>query len=436
MLQTLYTIPEKVGGVPLFGFGLLLAVWAVASALLIASLIRRQGLCADTLSYLPILLLIGAVIWWVLPKLAAPHGGLPIRGYGVMLFSGVVAGSGLSVWRGYRRGLDPNSVLTLVFWGFVPGILGARTFYVVQYWREYWKPLPGQSFWQTLGAAAWDILNLTEGGLVVYGSLIGGLIGFSAYILRRRLPFWATLDLLAPGMVLGLALGRIGCFLNGCCYGGPCQLPWAVRFPFGTPPHLREVQEGHAFVHGLKVVGNPGDRPVITAVQPGSPPDQQGLKPGQTLRAINGRPARTVAEAQRLLLDAHQAGPELAVSTTDGPALARWEIPKPPPRSRPLHPTQLYSAITALLLCLVLIAYDPFSRRDGELLALLLTLYPIARFLLECIRTDERAIWGTGLSIGQIVSLAFLIPAAGLWFYLLRRPAGRAFAAQETALAG
>ena len=88
------------------------------------------------------------MILWVLPSLAEEQHGLPVRGYGVMLFLGVTCGTALSVWRGHRAGLDPDMVMTLVFWGIIPGILGARTYYVVEYWDQFWAP--GQPL-QTLG---------------------------------------------------------------------------------------------------------------------------------------------------------------------------------------------------------------------------------------------------------------------------------------------
>ena len=75
----------------------------------------------------------------------------------------------------------------------------------------------------------------------------------------------------------------------------------------------------------------------------------------------------------------------------------------------------------------VLLAYDPFCRRDGELFALLLTVYPITRFLLEIIRIDESPVWFTGLSISQNVSLGIFLFSAALWAYLLRQPQRRAF---------
>jgi phosphatidylglycerol:prolipoprotein diacylglycerol transferase len=420
MFPTVFHIPEQVAGVPLFGAGLLLVVWAVASVALLAWLVRRQGWCADTLGYVPLLLLLGALILWILPLISEPGLGLPIRSYGVMLFLAVFAGTTLTIWRGGRLGLDADWVLTLAIWGFIPGILMARLFYVVRYfWSEFYRP--------TVGATLVEIINITQGGLIVYGALIGGLLGFGALIVWRRLPALATLDLVVPGMLLGLALGRIGCFLFGCCYGGPSNLLWAVRFPFGSPPFLQEVQQGEIFLYGLKILGEPSDPPVIAAVEPGSEAERQGLRAGMHVRTIGGFPALSVQHAQTLLLQAHRVGPQVEVATSELAGVVRLSIPSPLPRSRPLHPTQLYSALDAAILCLFLLAYDTFRRRDGELLALALTIYPINRFLMEFIRTDDPGVWGTWLKLGQVFSLMFLAVAAGLWWHILRRPPGKAF---------
>ena len=91
-----------------------------------------------------------------------------------------------------------------------------------------------------------------------------------------------------------------------------------------------------------------------------------------------------------------------------------------PERSLPVHPTQAYSAINALLICAFLLAVSPFCRRDGMVLALLLSIYPVTRFLLEQIRTDEASVFGTGLSISQNVSIALLSAVAALWIWVLR----------------
>ncbi len=269
-------------------------------------------------------------------------------------------------------------------------------------------------------------MNIPQGGLVVYGSLIGGLLGFGAFLIRRRLPLLPMLDLLTPGMLLGLALGRVGCFLNGCCYGGPCDLPWAVRFPVGSPPFLQHAEEGKIFLYGVKLQGPDSAPPTIAEIEPQSAAAQK-LKPGETILAINGARITTVAAARWELLGALRSGREVSLSTAGRNERVRLSVPDPLPRSEPIHPTQLYSAVDALVLCLFLLAYDPFKRRDGEVFALFLTIYPVSRFLMECIRVDEPGIWGTPLTGAQFLSLAILAGVCALWFYLLRRPAGKAF---------
>lgn len=425
MLQTLFHIPNEIAGMPVFGFGLLLAIWAVGSLVLLAWLGWRQGFNADTLGYIPILLLIGAAIWLVLPRLAEAEG-LPIRGYGVMLLLALLASTSLAVWRGRRRGIDPELIFSLAFWVFVPGIVGARLFYVIEYWPAFQRP--------TLGATLAEIFKVTEGGLVVYGSLLGGFLGLVAFLRKYRLPMLATFDLLAPPVMLGLAIGRLGCMLNGCCYGGMCDLPWAVQFPAGSPAHVHQVQHGQTFLHGLKVTGEAAAPPVITDVQPGSPAEKHGLNAGQTITAINGVRVDTVEDAQWALLRAHQRSSQLAIHTQGVRNAASWPISPPLPPSEAVHPTQLYSSFNAFLLCLFLIAYDPFRKRDGELFALVLTLYPITRFVLEIIRTDEASVFGTGLSISQNLSLLLLAAAVGVWAYVLRQPEGKAFPSYQPAV--
>lgn len=419
MIPTLFHIPGHIpnhpGGMPVFGAGLLLILWALGSIVLLAVLIRRQGFSVDTWGNVPLLLLIGAAIWLLLPRLADTEG-LPIRSYGVMVLLGVVAGTALSVWRGKRRGLDSELVFTLIMWMFIPGIIGARLFYVIEYWADFQRP----TSYETLVQA----INITEGGLVIYGALMGGFLGLVACILKYRLPILPTFDLLAPAVMLGLAFGRIGCLMNGCCFGGACALPWAIHFPAGSPAHIHEVKHGEIFLHGLKISGDSQAPPVISEVEPGSPAEQHRLKAGQTITSVNGMPVRTVLGAQEALLSVRVAGTPLAITTSGTDSEVRWPS-GPLTTSLWVHPTQIYSSINALLICLFLLAYDPFARRDGVLFAILITVYPITRFLLEIIRTDESAIFGTGMSISQNVSLVLLVIAVGVWAYVQRRRPGR-----------
>ncbi|HEV7226798.1 MAG TPA: prolipoprotein diacylglyceryl transferase family protein, partial [Pirellulales bacterium] len=136
MLQTLFHIPLRLAGLPVFGFGWLLILWAIASLALVGWLVRRQRWGADVKSQLPLLGTIGLVIAFVLPQLCDEYG-LPIRGYGMMLLLGVSSGVALAAYRARRLGLDPEMIFSLAFWLFLAGIVGARLFYIVEYWPQF-----------------------------------------------------------------------------------------------------------------------------------------------------------------------------------------------------------------------------------------------------------------------------------------------------------
>ena len=131
-------------------------------------------------------------------------------------------------------------------------------------------------------------------------------------------------------------------------------------------------------------------------------------------------------EELRRLIHEHRSNPRIAIRTRDRQTPADWTLEQPPSISEPVHPTQLYSSANAFLLCLFLLAYAPYRRRDGEILAWFLTLYPITRFLLETIRTDEPPTF-TGLTTAGNVSVILLSCALALWIYILRKPRGTAF---------
>jgi phosphatidylglycerol:prolipoprotein diacylglycerol transferase len=410
MCSELFRIPYVWGGVPMFGFGVLLAVWAIASIGMLTAAVRRHGPGPEVLSYVPVLLLVGAAIAF-LPRVFP--GGFPVRGYGIMVLLGMVAGVGLAVYQARQAGVSHELILSLAFWMFVFGMIGGRLFHVIEYWDENFS---GKSLPETLMA----IVNFPAGGLVIYGALAGGAIGFVWVARAHGLPLLATADLAAPSLAIGLAFGRIGCLLNGCCFGGPATVPWAVTFPQGSPPY--EDQLFHGDMYGFRLA-DVGQRPVVGRVVAGTPADRAGLVAGDQIVAINGYAVTTPEEAE-MALARLQAAHEAVILQLASGRTAPLPAVQLPPRSLPVHPTQLYSAINAALLGWFAWAYYPFRRRDGEVIALLLTVYPVARFLLEMIRVDESPVFGTGLSISQNISLLLLIGVAGLWVYLLRRPPG------------
>ncbi len=435
MCSELFRIPYEVGGVPIFGVGVLLAIWAIAAAATIVGLVRKHGSVAEVLGSLPVLLLLGAAIVF-LPRVFPD--GLPVRGYGLMLLVGITSGVGMAMYRARQGGLDPEVILSLAIWLVVCGVVGARLFYVTEYWSESFA---GKGPRDTL----LEIANIPEGGLVIYGGLIGAAFGFVVFVLKHRLPLLAMADLIAPSMAIGLAFGRIGCFLNGCCYGGVSDLPWHVTFPkFSSrfeasqptevqrysPPYTDQASHGE--LHGFRMSPK-GDEPaLVKRVDPGSPAAEAGLKTGDAIGAINGLQIHSPLDAKLRMLDLFRTQQAVHLTLRDGRTI---DIPAItlPERSQPVHPTQLYSAIDGGILGWLLWSFFPYRRRDGEAIALLLTIHPITRFLLEIIRTDEPAVFGTGLTISQNVSLVLLACGAALWWYLSCRPPGVVWPLTSTA---
>ncbi|MFO0910686.1 MAG: prolipoprotein diacylglyceryl transferase [Isosphaeraceae bacterium] len=261
-----------------------------------------------------------------------PLLNIPVYGFGLLVVIAFYVALALAISRSRRERLDPSVVFDLAVVMLLGGMVGARLFYVIEYWGERVN---------TLG----QVFKVWEGGIVFYGGAFGGFLALFLYRLIRPFPLLPTLDAVSPGVALGAGIGRIGCFLNGCCHGGVCSIPGlGVRFPRGSPPWL--------------------------------------------------------AERARELI----------------PADALWTLP--------LHPTQLYSALDGLLLFLVLSAFYPLRRRDGEVFALLLLGYAVTRFVSELLRDDEAAL-ASGLTIAQTISVLLFLSGVAFWSKLAEQPPHR-----------
>jgi phosphatidylglycerol:prolipoprotein diacylglycerol transferase len=317
-----------------------------------------------------------------------------------------------AAYRAQKMGLDPEVIFSLAFWIFIFGILGARLFYLVQYWDQF----PKETFAKTIVS----ILNFTEGGLVVYGSVIGGLAAGFVFLRRKKLPVLAIADLTAPSMVLGLAIGRIGCLLNGCCHGGVCdeELP-AIRFPQGSPPYMQQLHDGELL--GMKLRQLPPENKknlvVVERVEPRSSAEKKGVKPSTNYEFRPAGP-KTFHKWQQDSAK-YQTAPALELVSEDGFSII-WTMGELPRESLPVHPAQIYASINGFLLFIVLWLLYPLRRRDGAVFATLITAYPIARFLEELIRSDESGQLGTSLTISQWISIAMLLLGIALWIYIHR----------------
>jgi phosphatidylglycerol:prolipoprotein diacylglycerol transferase len=151
--------------------------------------------------------------------------GIPVYGYGAMVFLGFAFGAWSALRRARSVGIDPEVIWDLLTWFFIAGIGGARIFYLIQKRDEVFTNVHG------LGEFVFKVVNLTDGGLVLLGGVTAVVIATLIFCHLRKIRTMLLADVLVPSFFIGLGFGRIGCLLNGCCFGDRCELPWAIHFP-------------------------------------------------------------------------------------------------------------------------------------------------------------------------------------------------------------
>ena len=301
----------------------------------------------------------------------------PVGTYGPMLVIGFLAAISLIRYLSRNITTDPQHITNAALYALIGGVVGARAFYVIHYFEKY------QDNWI-------DIFRIWHGGLELLGGVVVAVAVILAYLLYHKLPIRRHLDILAIGLMLALVFGRIGCFLNGCCFGKPTEGPCAVRFPYDS------------FVYNSQV--NPNlDR---------NRPEPQLQVPDNYFYYIseNGKKYTKPFE-------------ELA-------ALQQYEVAQGKYRCLPVHPTQLYSSACAAFLCFILYLFwrrsqksrSRFLTHPGSTFSLMLICYGIMRFLIETIRDDnpfEYAWWAIykGATVSQNLGIYMVI--LGVVFMLI-----------------
>lgn len=247
--------------------------------------------------------------------------GFFVPDYAFALSVAIIVGLYLTMKQAEKARLKPQQVFRACVITIGVALVSARLYVVFQH-LDYYRQQPV------------EIFQIWKGGLASYGAYFGG--GMSAIVVAKwqRLSVAKFLDACAPAVALSISIGRIGCFLNGCCHGKLSNLPWAMRFPEDSGPYYNHLHQGLIATHQL---------------------------------------------------------------------------------SLPVHPTQLYESLYALVVFLVLFGYRKNQKRDGELFALLFVLYPLGRFFLEFLRDDERGnisflSWPQAFSIiAATLSISFLL---------------------------
>jgi phosphatidylglycerol:prolipoprotein diacylglycerol transferase len=181
----------------------------------------------------------------MLPKLISV-GDFFLPTYGLLVTLGFLAGLWLTTHLARRAGRDPDPIVNLAVYCALAGIVGAKLLLFVQD-SDYYRRNPGEIL---------SFATLRAGG-IFYGGLVAALAVAWWYLRRHKLPALATADLFAPGIALGHAIGRLGCFAAGCCWGLECHRPWAVTFtnrdanlmvgtPLWVPLHPTQLYEAAA----------------------------------------------------------------------------------------------------------------------------------------------------------------------------------------------
>jgi phosphatidylglycerol:prolipoprotein diacylglycerol transferase len=244
-------------------------------------------------------------------------GPLTLHTYGLLIAIGLVVGIIVASRIGKSQGIGFQKIMDMGLIIIITGIIGSRLAYVLINF-SYYKTYPA------------DIFKLWNGGLVFSGGLIAVLLVMVWYAKQTGRSLWQIGDLWAPAAAVGQAIGRIGCFMAGCCYGKPTDMPWGVVF-------------------------------------------------------------------------------------TDPKSLAY-------PLNTPLHPTQLYSSFSGLIIFIILMILNRKKRFEGQVLLWFLILHSTARLLIEQFRGDDRGlIFGGSWTATQFITLIILIGSIIMLFILKPR---------------
>ena len=175
-----------------------------------------------------------------------PFTSLTIKSYGLMLVIGFLLA--MHVSRRLSRNItpDPHIITNVSLYTLVAGVVGARVFYILHHFDNFAGNLK-------------SVFAIWQGGLELLGGVIAAIAVIILYLRCHKLPARQYLDIFAIGLMLALCFGRMGCFLNGCCFGKPCDLPWAVKFPYGSFAYTSQVEPNPARNRPLPQLQLPDD---------------------------------------------------------------------------------------------------------------------------------------------------------------------------------
>jgi phosphatidylglycerol:prolipoprotein diacylglycerol transferase len=313
-----------------------------------------------------------------------PFTSLTVKGYGLMLVIGFLLA--VHVIRRLSRNItpDPQMITNVSLYSLVAGVVGARVFYILHHFDNFKYNLV-------------SVFAIWEGGLELLGGVLAAIAVIILYLRYHKLPARQYLDILAIGLMLALCFGRMGCFLNGCCFGKPADVPWAVRFPYGSFAYISQAEP------------NPSrNRPSPQLQLPDDFFNFGILKPYDQLT------------------------PQQKELVTTGPY-----------RCLAVHPTELYSSADAAVIAGLLYLFWRRARnaqktenflkpltKPGGTSALMFILYGCARFFEEFLRDDNPLEYGRwiiykGGTISQNLSIYMVIFGVVMMLIFQKLPADK-----------
>ena len=304
------------------------------------------------------------------PKLfEIPFINWPIGTYGPMLVIGFLVAITLIRHLCKKYNTNPQHITNAALYSLIGGVIGARLFYVIHYFDSYRYNL-------------FDIFKVWKGGLELLGGVVVAIAVILFYLKYHQLPIRRYLDILAIGLMLALVFGRIGCFLNGCCFGKPTDFSLAVRFPYHSYAYYNQVNPNLERNRSEPHLKLPDEYFYYM--------NEQGFGELKSFNELS-------VQQQKEVLDGKY-------------------------RCLPVHPTQLYSSASAATICLILFLFwkraekNPtgFLTQPGSTFSLMFILYGIMRLNIEFLRDDnpfEYAWWAVykGGTVSQNISIYMMI---------------------------
>ncbi len=317
-----------------------------------------------------------------------PFTDLTVKSYGVMVVLGFLLALLLVKKMSKRVGLNAEELTNAGFYGFLVGIIGARVFHVVHYSDQF--------------DSLMSIFAIWRGGLELLGGVISTIIFLFIYLKVKKMNVFLVLDILAVALMVGIGMGRFGCFLNGCCFGQPTSCSVGVVFPYESIPYYSQAYPDPSRNRTESIIKLPAEFYGYEA-------------DGQWRQVPESKKYDYSLKPKHLLTEKEKA--DVAKGGVHSCAA--------------VHPTQLYSSVTALLNCLILGLFwwnlgsgqtDNAKRKfpAGTTGALMLILYAVVRFGIEHLRGDN-PYETAALTVSQLLSIAMFIAGAALFACLCRR---------------